>query len=464
MSLSLADFSSDIPDAPVIAPTRSKAVDVDELRGALMSLPSEFYDNRDSWIRVSLALKNEGEHCFELFDTFSSQSSKYKGTGDCRQTWDSLNPTGKQTIGSIFYHARENGWIGKAIPTSHSLDEAMVRYPTSTMRQLLSSDFTEEYIVEDVLIKGVPCIIGGAAKSVKTGQLMDLAYSLSTGRAFLGKFRCTKSKVMVLTGESGGAALQRRIKTLSLIAGGVEAEDDHFLISESLPKFKCEQDLALLDLLLRFHEIDVVIIDPLYMCMGGSEASNIQSQGELLWAISDLCRKAQVTLVVAHHVTKAAAKKTNQVLTLEDLTQAGFDAWARQWWLVSRREPFELGSGIHKFLVAVGNCSSHSAEWAIDIDEGTKDAPNWAVTVSPASESRNVDHRREEETVLENDILKVKAVLGEHGKLSKSDLRNKAGISVARFLKTFPALIDRGVIVEVAGNRANAPHYQLEKQ
>ena len=198
--------------------------------------------------------------------------------------------------------------------------------------------------------------------------------------------------------------------------------------------------------------------------MGGSEASNSQSQGELLWAISDLCRKAQVTLVVAHHVTKAAARQTNKVLTLEDLTQAGFDAWARQWWLVSRREPFELGSGIHKFLVAVGNCSSHSAEWAIDIDEGTKDAPNWEVTVNTACESRSDDRGHEQEVMLENDIIKVTAVLQQAGKLSKSDLRNKAGISQARFNKhTFPALIERGVIEEVAGKRANAPHYQLKE-
>ncbi|WP_428304410.1 AAA family ATPase [Lacipirellula sp.] len=461
MPLSLANLPLDMPASPIIARSESNAFDGD-LCSALMSLPSKFYDDRGEWIKIAIALKQAGEENFDLFYKFSAQSTKCKGVDDCRLTWESLQPNGLQTIASIYFHARQLGWVGSS-HTTPSLAAAMVRYPTSTMKELLSSDFTEEYIVEDVLIKGMPCIFGGAAKSVKTGQLMDLAYGLSTGRRFLGKFACTRSRVMVLTGESGGAALQRRVKTLADKAGGLNADDDYFFISESLPKFKSDDDLGLLDVLFRHHQIEVVIIDPLYMCMGGSEASNIQSQGELLWAISDLCRKAGVTLVVAHHVTKSAARKTNHVLTLEDLTQAGFDAWARQWWLVSRREPFELGSGIHKFLVAAGNCSSHSAEWSIDIDEGTKDAPNWTVSVSTAFESRSVDHLREAETVLASDILKVKAVLNERGKLSKSDLRNKAGISAARFKNTFPVLIERGVIAEVAGKKVNSPHYQLKE-
>jgi autotransporter translocation and assembly factor TamB len=101
-------------------------------------------------------------------------------------------------------------------------------------------------------------------------------------------------------------------------------------------------------------------------------------------------------------------------------------------------------------------CSSHSAEWAIDIDEGTKDAPNWEVTVSTAFESRTENKQSEQEVMLESDIIKVTNVLQQSGKLAKSDLRNKAGISQTRFNKyTFPALIERGVIEEIAGKRAN---------
>jgi hypothetical protein len=269
---------------------------------------------------------------------------------------------------------------------------------------------------------------------------------------------------MILTGESGVPAIQRKVKALVDQGGGQVAADDDFLISEALPKFKNEKDLALLDVLMRDKGTEVVIVDPLYLCMAGAEASNIQSQGELLWAISDLCRKAHVTLLVAHHVTKTAAKKVNEVLTLEDLTQAGFDAWARQWWLISRREEYVLGSGVHKFLIASGNCSSHSAEWAIDIDEGTKDAPKWDVSVRTASEVVSRDRAQKQRATLDEDIEKVRAALKHFpAGLSQSELKNKAGVNSKRWTKqTLPALMERGIIKAIAGHRKNCPHYVLE--
>lgn len=323
--------------------------------------------------------------------------------------------------------------------------DAELRYPLLNMRELLSADFQEKYIVEDVLIGGMPAIFGGAPKTLKTAQLIDLGFNLAIGGKFLGRFACHKSRVVILTGESGGAAIQKRARTLSRVYGAI-ADDDFFSISQSLPKFQSDKDLALLGALFASHKTQVAIIDPLYMCMGGAEASNIQSQGELLWAISDCCRANGVTLVVAHHVTKAAAKSLNRVLGLEDLTQAGFDAWARQWWMISRREEFVRGSGKHKLLVGVGNSSSHSAEWAIDIDEGTRDRPCWEVAITDASDVRAVDAAKRRQDKVDADIAAVEAVLST-GPLSASAICKAAGINSDRWRQyTFPTLKERDLI------------------
>ncbi len=238
--------------------------------------------------------------------------------------------------------------------------------------------------------------------------------------------------------------------------GGAVADDDHFLISESLPKFKNETDLSLLSVLLESTGTEVVVIDPLYMCMGGSEASNIQAQGELLWNISDLCRKAQVTLVVAHHVTKAAARDLNRVLTLEDLTQAGFDAWAHQWWMVSRRESFELGSGLHKLLVGVGNCSSYSAA-GIDIDEGTKDAPDGMLRYIGRLMYGRWSQQRRQNAQLASDIAAVQQALAD-GAIRKQT----CAMAEHGFRRSENGTADadwRGIVKEIAGGSCErSPH------
>jgi hypothetical protein len=169
-----------------------------------------------------------------------------------------------------------------------------------------------------------------------------------------------------------------------------------------------------------------------------------------------------VTLLIAHHVTKAAAKNVGTLLTLEDLTQAGFDAWARQWWLVSRREKFVHGSGLHELLVAVGNCSSHSMDLAVDINEGTKEAPKWEVTVRSAGEVGAESRSEKRAASLEDDIAQVRAVLTHHGALAQSAIKDKAGINSSRWKTvTLPALLERGVIKQVPGKRNTCPHYVL---
>lgn len=463
MSLCLSTFSYEPATKRSALPQQiAEPIDAVQLKSALFSLPPEFYDSYPLWMKeVALPLKFAGDEYFDLFNEFSRQSAKYGGEDDCRAKWDAIGTplSGKaKTVASIFYNAKKHGWVPRAssTPNPQSVEE---RYPTRTMSQLLQAQFDEEYIVDGILIRGIPGIVGGPAKSLKTGQLMDLAYNLSTGGKFLGKFQCKQSNVLVLTGESGGAALQRRLRMLSKNAGNVQAHDGAFLISEALPKFANQEDLRLLGELIELKKSEVVIIDPLYMCMGGGDAGNIQAQGELLWGISDLCRKRNATLLVAHHVTKAAAKQ-RRPLTLEDLTQAGFDAWARQWILVSRREAFELGSGVHKLQLAVGNCSSHSMEWAVDIDEGTKDSPKWEVTIRTLAEGGREVLAEKLAAKQEADFCKIQKALA-NGSLSSTDLRNKAGISQERYKVVLPSALDAGVVAKVEGKRKGFPHYAL---
>lgn len=80
--------------------------DYDEIRAALNHIGA---DDRDMWIRMGAAVKDEmGEDGFHLWDEWSQTSGSYNAR-DAKAAWKSFKP-GHISIGTLFYHAWQNGW------------------------------------------------------------------------------------------------------------------------------------------------------------------------------------------------------------------------------------------------------------------------------------------------------------------------------------------------------------------
>lgn len=78
----------------------------DEIRAALSHIGA---DDRDMWIRMGTAVKDEmGEDGFHLWDEWSQTSGNYNAR-DAKASWKSFK-AGHISIGTLFYHARQNGW------------------------------------------------------------------------------------------------------------------------------------------------------------------------------------------------------------------------------------------------------------------------------------------------------------------------------------------------------------------
>ena len=87
----------------------------DTLTAALYSIPAE---DRDTWVQVGMAIKSElGDGGFDLWDAWSQRSDRYKAA-DARAVWRSVKPTGGITIATLYYLAKEYGWLGEA-PARH---------------------------------------------------------------------------------------------------------------------------------------------------------------------------------------------------------------------------------------------------------------------------------------------------------------------------------------------------------
>lgn len=97
--------------------------DEEEVKAALKVVKADDYE---TWVKFGLALKHSlGDDAFDIWDDWSSKSAKYEGSAACREVWDSFNPDGNLSIGTVFYLAQQNGWNG---PTDPDIREMNARY------------------------------------------------------------------------------------------------------------------------------------------------------------------------------------------------------------------------------------------------------------------------------------------------------------------------------------------------
>jgi replicative DNA helicase len=246
-----------------------------------------------------------------------------------------------------------------------------------------------KWLVPQVLVAGQPAVVGGPKKTLKTSVVLDLAISLGSATPFLGKFAVPKpARVAVLSGESGAATLQETAQRICK-AKGISLEScDVLWQPDGLPRLSDPGDREELRRGLAEAGVEVVVIDPLYLCLlGGGEraaATNLYEVGPLLLRASDACLEAGATPVLVHHATKAAPKKAEggDPLDLEDLAFAGVGEFARQWMLLSRSSPYRPGTGHHALMLAVGGSAGHSAVYSVTIEEGGgADGRRWQVRV-----------------------------------------------------------------------------------
>lgn len=105
--------------------------DYDNIRNALTYIDPH---DRDIWLRMGAAVKDElGEDGFELWDNWSRQADTYK-SNDAKSVWKSLKQ-GRIHIGTLFYHARENGYKPEKPYTPPSAEELAKRAQEAQEKQ-----------------------------------------------------------------------------------------------------------------------------------------------------------------------------------------------------------------------------------------------------------------------------------------------------------------------------------------
>ena len=85
--------------------TQEELVEIKEL---LSCLSQKTCDERESWFKITCALKSRSEELFDVWDEWSKQSDNYNEEGNF-QTWSSLKTReGGTTIASLYYYAKQD--------------------------------------------------------------------------------------------------------------------------------------------------------------------------------------------------------------------------------------------------------------------------------------------------------------------------------------------------------------------
>lgn len=289
-------------------------------------------------------------------------------------------------------------------------------YQFTTSADLANGDYRPKWLVRRLFVEGMPGILGGPKKALKTSLLIDLAISIATQTPFLGEFdvmqRC---RVALLSGESGEHTLRETALRICA-AKGVEFADVDVVWGFTLPQLANVSDLADLKRGLKDNAVKVLIVDPVYLCLlaGGSasDASNLFAVGPILMNFAHMCRDIGVTPLLAHHARKNLANAFDP-LELEDLAFAGFAEFARQWLLINRASKYEPGTGHHQLYLTAGGSIGHGGLWALDINEGVIGdefgGRRWEVEVLTSEQSREAQQGAKADKQAETKSAKDKA-------------------------------------------------------
>jgi hypothetical protein len=287
-------------------------------------------------------------------------------------------PAGGPTGGGGEGDRRQGGW-------------KPVEFRRITCAELDAADYALEYLIDGALVAGQPCILAGGKKTLKTSLLIDLGISLAVGGCFLGRLKVNRAcRVGIMTGESGLATLQETSRRIAAAAGFRLADIGGLVFSEDLPQFGSVAHQEALRRFITDDELEVLAVDPAYMCLPDVDAANLFQVGERLRGVSRVCQDTGALLLLAHH-TKKTKTDPFSAPELEDIAWAGFQEFCRQWLLVGRREPYQPGTGVHSLWLSAGGSAGHSGLWAVDVAEGTRETPGgrfWQVNVMRGDEAR----------------------------------------------------------------------------
>lgn len=436
----------------------------------LTSKAVEYLENLDpdlacagyaDWLNVGMALHwcDNSDAMFERWFQWS-QADPRCSEGECRAKWNSFG----RVEGRLFTLT-----YLKQLALDYGYDPEKYQTLAISCTDLCNLTLTREFVVDDIMVKGEPMIIGGASKSLKTTIALDLALSISTGTKFLGSFETLEPQpVMFISGESGEYTLQENCKTMLSARDLDFSKAADLYMSFRLPKIDRTLDVESLIQEMRERDIRICFIDPLYRCFRvGNDASNVYSMGEKLELIAERIQRAGISTVLLHHFRKQG-RTWDEPPDLEEFSQAGVAEFGRQFIMLKRLSSYKM-DGNHPLWFLWGGSAGHQGLKALHCSTGTyKTGQEWKTDLMPIEDWKSLQEQqelmeKEEEKTLTMGVIEqeIRRVLTSSPKLAKYRILKEIGLRKTWVEEMLETLLERGEL-EVESGPRGAKHYTLK--
>ncbi|TET49852.1 MAG: AAA family ATPase [Anaerolineales bacterium] len=171
-----------------------------------------------------------------------------------------------------------------------------------------------QWLVQDLWGACAVGVIGGAPKACKSMMGLDLAVSVASGTACLGRFEVhTPGPVVVYLAEDALPRVRDRVAQLCRHRGlALRNLNLHVVTAPSL-RLDLEHDRRALDQTLGAIQPKLLVLDPLVRLHRLDENSAADVSG-MLGFLRDINRRHQLALVLVHHMAKRSRRDLGQTL------------------------------------------------------------------------------------------------------------------------------------------------------
>ena len=226
---------------------------------------------------------------------------------------------------------------------SPSAPAALHVLPVAEVAPLASGS---RWLVDQLWAEAAVGVIGGAPKCCKTWLALDLAVSVATGTAALGRFDvATPGPVLLYGAEDSPAHLRRRVEDLTTTRDlDLRAVDLRLILTPSL-RLDEPSDVARLDRTIEEHQPRLLILDPLVR-LHRTHENLARTMSAILGDLRALQRRHGVAIILVHHLRKRGAAREVEGQSLRG--SGDLHAWGDSNLYLRRRGPSLLLTVEHR--------------------------------------------------------------------------------------------------------------------
>lgn len=191
-----------------------------------------------------------------------------------------------------------------------------VTEPLATVRvgSIATEPVQARWLVRDLWTSAAVGVIGGPPKAAKSWLGLDLALSVASGTACLGRFEVeAPGPALVYLAEDSLPQVRERVAQLCEHRGLSLVELDLHVVTAPSLRLDSERDRHALDATLSALRPKLLLLDPLVRLHRLDENSAAEISG-LLGFLRELNRRHHVAVVLVHHMAKRARRDLGQAL------------------------------------------------------------------------------------------------------------------------------------------------------